>query len=180
MLFTSQHDSTNDYGVTLTFHKQPSHVSNLTTATQVDTESKNDDDTQSVETTIKHYHSTPEIPGTTNTTTPIQATFNSSLFQISYSKSTTSLKLPPSVKEYLCFQIYGKYDHVYQCGKYRAFTKAIDLIIGIESFEQQCVITKGLLWSDRRKQHMIIIGIDPFLSNSEMNEHICLENITKF
>ena len=44
-LFTSQQDRSNDFGVTVIAHNQPSHVSNLTTTTQVDTDSKNYDGT---------------------------------------------------------------------------------------------------------------------------------------
>ena len=59
-LFTSQHDITNDYGITLIAHKQLSPLSNLTTTIQVETDSNNYDDTQSVATPINHNHSTPE------------------------------------------------------------------------------------------------------------------------
>ena len=55
----------------------------------------------------------------------------------------------------------------------------IDLIIGIEYFEKKCVIIKGLLQSDQLKQHMVTIGIYQSLSNSEMYQHGCLENIKK-
>ena len=55
----------------------------------------------------------------------------------------------------------------------------IDLILEIESFEQQCVIIKWLLQSDRPKQHMTTIEIDQSLSNCAMYERICLENIKK-
>ena len=51
-LFTSKHDSTNDYGVPVISHKQPSPVSNLTTTTHVDTDSINDEDTRYIETPI--------------------------------------------------------------------------------------------------------------------------------
>ena len=51
-LFTSQHDSNNDYSVTVISHKQPSSVSNLTTTTQIDTDSNNYGDTQYIATPI--------------------------------------------------------------------------------------------------------------------------------
>ena len=54
----------------------------------------------------------------------------------------------------------GKTAHSIQCSKSCAFTKVIDLILGIESFEQQCVILKGMLHSYQLKEHMVTIGID--------------------
>ena len=92
-LTTSQHDSTNDCGATVIAHKKTFHVSNLTTTTQVDTDSNNNDDTQFVENTIKHNHIIPDIHETTTTNTPVQATNNSRLFQMYFSKSIISLKL---------------------------------------------------------------------------------------
>ena len=53
----------------------------------------------------------------------------------------------------------GETAHAEQCSKSRALTKVIDLIIDIESFENKCVIIKGLLQSDRLKQHMVAIGL---------------------
>ena len=41
------------------------------------------------------------------------------------------------------------------------------------------MIIKWLLQSDRLKQHMVTIGIDPLLSNNTMYKHICLENNKK-
>ena len=49
-LFTSQHDIKNDCGVTVSYHNQTLPVSNLTTIMHVDTDSKNDDETQSFST----------------------------------------------------------------------------------------------------------------------------------
>ena len=58
-------------------------------------------------------------------------------------------------------------------------TKFIYLIIDIESFEQKCVILRGLLQSYQPKQYMVTIGIDQSLSNSTMYSHRCMENIKK-
>ena len=102
------------------------------------------------------------------TTTPVQATINSCILQMSSSTSTTSLKLPPSRKYYLCSQSNGKYTHAAQCAKSRALTKVIDLSLDIESFEKKCVIIKGLLQEELIKQNMVTIGIDTFLSKSAM------------
>ena len=89
------------------------------------------------------------------------------------------MKLPPSGKEYLCFHNDGKTSHSDQCDKSRSFTKVIYLILGIELFEKQFFILKDLLHSDRLKQHIVTIVIDPLLSNSEMYEHRCMKNINK-
>ena len=99
-MLSSQHDSTNYCGVTVIDHKQPSPVSNLSTTKQFDTDSKNYDITHSFATPIEHNHVTLEKPETTTTNTPVQTNVYSRLFQMSSSTSTTSLKLPPSVKEF--------------------------------------------------------------------------------
>ena len=46
--------------------------------------------------------------------------------------------------------------------------KVIELIIYIESFEQQCVIIKGLFQSDILKQHRVTILNDKLLINNAM------------
>ena len=67
----------------------------------------------------------------------------------------------------------GKTAHGEQCSKSRALIRLIYLVIDIEC-EQQRVILKGLLQSDRLKKHMVTIGIDQLLSNCAMYEHIYL------
>ena len=81
----TRHQITNDCGVTVIFHKQHSYVSNQTTTTQVDTESNNDCNTQSVENPRKHKNRIPERLETTSTTTSVQATVNYLLCQMSSS-----------------------------------------------------------------------------------------------
>ena len=49
----------------------------------------------------------------------------------------------------------------------------------MDSFEQKCVIIKGLLLSKRLEKHMVDIGFDQSLSNSDLYKHRCLENIKK-
>ena len=61
-LLSSQCDSINNCGVSAISHKQPSHVSNLTTTMQVQTDKNNDDKIQSFSTPRKHHHKTPETP----------------------------------------------------------------------------------------------------------------------
>ena len=48
-----------------------------------------------------------------------------------------SKQLPPSGKEYLCFQINSKSPHAAQCVKSQILNKAIDYILYIDTFEQQ-------------------------------------------
>ena len=94
VFFISRHDITNDCAATTIAHNQPPPVSNLTTTTNVDTYSNNYDNTHSIENPKKHNHSTPEIPETNNTTTPVHTNVYSRLFQMSSSTSTTSLNPP--------------------------------------------------------------------------------------
>ena len=58
-------------------------------------------------------------------------------------------------------------------------TKVIDYVISIDTFEQKCVVLKGMLQSPRLKDHVHTIGIHPSLSNNTIYEHKCLENIKK-
>ena len=58
-------------------------------------------------------------------------------------------------------------------------TKVIDSVISIDTFEQQCVVLKGILQSLRLNDHVHTIGIDQSLSNNAIYEHKCLENIKK-
>ena len=58
---SSQHDITNNSGVTLIACNQPSPTSNLTTTTPFDTDSNNDDNTLYFSTPRKYNNSNPEI-----------------------------------------------------------------------------------------------------------------------
>ena len=49
----------------------------------------------------------------------------------------------------------------------------------IDKFEQQCVVLKGMLQSLQLIYHIQTMGIDPSLSNNDIDEHKCLENIKK-
>ena len=66
--------------------------------------------------------------------------------------------------QYLCFQIDGGSSWSAQCAKSRATNKVIYFILEIKSFEQKCVIIKGLFYSGRLKQHMVSIVVDQSLS----------------
>ena len=49
----------------------------------------------------------------------------------------------------------------------------------IGSLENKCSIFKRILKSEQLKQHIIAIVLGQLLSNSDMYEHRCLENIKK-
>ena len=55
--------------------------------------------------------------------------------------------------------------------------KVIDYVLSIDTFEQKCVVLKGMLQSPRLKDHVQTIGIDQSLSNNAIYEHKFLENI---
>ena len=56
---------------------------------------------------------------------------------------------------------------------------SIDYIFYIDTFEQQCVVIKGMLQSLSLEDHMETIGVDQSLCNSSSFEHECLNNIKK-
>ena len=49
--------------------------------------------------------------------------------------------------------------------------KAIDFILSIDKFEQQCVVIKGMLKLPRLEDHMKTIGIYQSLFNRSYFEH---------
>ena len=57
--------------------------------------------------------------------------------------------------------------------------KAIYYILSIDKFEQQCVVIKGMLQSQRLQYHMKTIGIEQSLCNRSSFEHKCKNNIKK-
>ena len=79
----------------------------------------------------------------------------------------------------MCFQINSKSPHAAQCVKSRIMNKAIDSILSIDTFEQQCVVIKCMLQSSRLEDHMKTIGIDQSLCNRSYFEHKCMNNIKK-
>ena len=89
----------------------------------------------------------------------------------------TPTVLPPVGEEYMCFMKEGKSDQAARCIKSRIITKVIVSVLSIDTFEQQCVVLKGMLQSPRLKYHVQTIGIDLFLSKNSIYEHQCLENI---
>ena len=55
----------------------------------------------------------------------------------------------------------------------------IDYVLSIETFEQKCVVLKGMLQPSGIEDHVQTIGIDQSLSLNAIYEHKCLENIKK-
>ena len=56
---------------------------------------------------------------------------------------------------------------------------AVDYILSIDTFEQQCAVIKGMLQSPRLEEYMKTIGIDQSLCNISSFEHKCLNKIIK-
>ena len=57
--------------------------------------------------------------------------------------------------------------------------KVIDYVLLIDTYQQQCVVLKGMLKSTQLKDHVQTICIDQSLSNNALCEKKCLENIKK-
>ena len=73
----------------------------------------------------------------------------------------------------------GKSDQAARSIKSRIITKVIDYVLSIDTFEQQCVVLKGIFQSPQLKYHVQTIGIEPSLSNNTIHEHKCIEIIKK-
>ena len=97
-----------------------------------------------------NYFETPRGGNKSGTASSTQVMLGSDILQCQHSTPTypTSQKIPPSGNEYIFFQTDRETVHVSQCTKSRLFTKLIESIIGIESFQQQFVILKGLFQSE--------------------------------
>ena len=93
--------------------------------------------------------------------------------------------LPSSLKAikmkyiYMCFHNNIKTAQSTKCIKSMVITKVVDYVLSIGTFEQQCVVLKGVLQSLRLKDHVKTIGVDQSLSNNALFEHTCLQNIKK-
>ena len=86
---------------------------------------------------------------------------------------------PPVGKEYMCFQNDGKSVQAARCIKSRIMTKVVYSVLSIDTFEQKCVVLKGMLKSLCLKYHVNTIGIDQSLSNNALYEHNSLHKINK-
>ena len=76
----------------------------------------------------------------------------------------------------MCFQKDGKNAHSARCIKSRIMTEVIDSVILIDTFEQQCVVLKGMLQSPCLKYHVKTIGVDQSVA---LYEQKYLQNIKK-
>ena len=65
----------------------------------------------------------------------------------------------------------GKSDQAARCIKSRITTRVIDSVLSIDTFEQKCVVLRGMLQSTRLKYHVHTIGIHPYSSNNAIYEH---------
>ena len=81
---------------------------------------------------LEKNDSAAELSDTNTTTNQVQLEFNPRQHQMSPSAKKTPLKLPPYIKEYLCFQTYGRTVRTDQCSKPIALTINIDTILPIE------------------------------------------------
>ena len=79
----------------------------------------------------------------------------------------------------MCFQVDNKSTHAAQCVKSRVLNQAIDSILSINTFEQQCVVIKCMLQYSHLEDHMKTIGIDQSSFTRSTFEHICMNNIKK-
>ena len=91
-IHSPQNYSTSYFSAAIIDCNQPSHVSNLNTTNQVDTDVNNDGDSNQI---------THEICDTNTTTKQVQPNVNPSVCHCIISTSTTPLKISPSGKEYL-------------------------------------------------------------------------------
>ena len=81
---SSHCDINNDCSTSLFSHNYLSHVSHLTTATKVDTDRNNDNDTQYFAFPRKHNQRNPKILETATTTTSIRPNVNDHQSKMSY------------------------------------------------------------------------------------------------
>ena len=143
------------------------------TVNQNNTEISNTDDIHSCAPRRKIIYSA-QAKSTPPLLTPLNTTLTIAPVEL---HRTTKLALVG--KEYLCFQIKSKYPHAAQCFKSRILNKAIDYILSIDTFEQECVVIKGMLKSSRIENNMKTIGIYQSSFTRSSFEHICMNNIKK-
>ena len=103
---------------------------------------------------------------TPKTNYSVQATYEPThLTPSNYTLTIASIKLhtttilPPNGKEYLFLKISGKSSQTAKCVKSRIMTKVINYILSIDTFEQQCVVSKCMLQSPLLEDHMKTIII---------------------
>ena len=79
----------------------------------------------------------------------------------------------------MCFQVNSRSPHAVQCVKSRILNKAIDSVLSIDTFEQQCVVIQCILQSSRLEDHIKNIGIYKSSFTQSSFEHKCMNNIKK-
>ena len=136
---------------------------------QNDASIKNNDDIQSFE-TLKIYSI--QTISTPNHHTQGIATTSSSILYL----NTPTILLTIG-KQYMYFQNNGKTAQAARCNKSRIMTKVIGYVLSIDTFEQQCVVLKGVFQLTQLKDHVQTIGTDLSSSNNAIYEHKCIENI---
>ena len=119
----------------------------------------NTDDIHSCVTPQKQNYSV-QATSTHTDLTPFNGTLT-----IPSAKLHTTTKLTPDDKEYLCFQMNSKSYQAVNCVKSIIMIKVINSITSVDTFEQQCVVFKGMLQFSRIKYHMETIGIYKSLIN---------------
>ena len=77
----------------------------------------------------------------------------------------------------MCFMKEGKFYQADRCIQSGIMPKVIDFFLSIDTFEQKCVVVRGMLQSLWLKYHVQAISIDPSLSNNARYEKKCLINI---
>ena len=79
----------------------------------------------------------------------------------------------------MCFKNDSKTAQAARCIKSRILTKVVDSVLLIYTFEQNCVVLKGMLQSLRLKDNVHTMSIYQSLSNNAIYEKKCLQNIKK-
>ena len=74
----------------------------------------------------------------------------------------------------MCFQNGGKTAQAAKCIKSKIMTKVVDSVPQVDTFEQKCVVLKGILKSPHLKYNVYTIGLDQSLSNNYIYVHKCL------
>ena len=137
MLSSAAHASSASNLTGTSISSQP-HNKDITKNQNKNNTSKSDDIHSCV--TPKEQNYSVQATSTTTCQTPLNITLPIAPVELHKTK-----QLPPDGKEYLCLQINVISYHAAQCVKSRIMNKAIYYILSIDTFEQQCVVIKGML-----------------------------------
>ena len=114
---------------------------------------------------VKHQEKTCIIPTTSNPKHHAQHICD---MPVCFFNLHTTMKLPPVGKEYMCFHIYDKSAQAAKCVKSSIIHKVVDYVLSVNTFENKCVMLKGMLQSPHLKYHMKTVGIYQSLGNSAL------------